>query len=317
MRRLVLSAAFVLVATGCGADTPRPGAEAKPPTVLETSDPSAAPAPEPRPVELPDTSPSPPPIYLRADGREIALTPWTYCWSAEGAGLCADGLPPDAPPDIGSAREVEVAFAATGFQFTATAERAGVRCGRAQTMPLEATGASIHRLRPIGPAGDYVVTLFGRGGDGSVRGDLSVSFRWHTPIDGPNEAPTATASIFSGAPDRPTSYGVELSLQDLRTTPARGEARASVLVTNADGASVSIDLERRSLDCSPEGSVFFVASQEPGMRAATLGSGPFRYDATVVIDSVTYRGMGSWPDDVDEACSPCTTLRFSPALPGL
>jgi len=66
-----------------------------------------------------------------------------------------------------------------------------------------------------------------------------------------------------------------------------------------------------------EGSVSFTAAKELGEQAAKLGSAPIRYDVTVVIDSVAYRGTGSWPDDVDSECSPCTKLQFSPPLPGL
>jgi hypothetical protein len=90
-----------------------------------------------------------------------------------------------------------------------------------------------------------------------------------------------------------------------------------VSVTSANGAAVTIDVERHSAECVPEGSVAFGASREQGDRAARLGPPPFRYDVTLVLDGTTYRGTATWPDDVDPACSPCTRLRFTPPLPGL
>ena len=266
----------------------------------------------------PGPGPSPPPVYIRGGGREIKLLAWSFCWSGAGKGVCADGHPPDSPPDIGDPSELEVAFDSPGFRFVATAEHHGVTCGRAQSMPLQATGATTWRLTPLGPPGDYDVTLFGRGTEGSAdKGDLAATFRWHTPKAGPNEAPTATASIIAGGQPEVRSFGVELSVADLMATPRPGRATARVVVTSANGAALTIDLERRDLECVPEGSVSFIGPSEVGQQAARLGPPPFRYDVTLVLDSATYRGTGSWPGDVDADCSPCTRLRFTPPLPGL
>lgn len=91
---------------------------------------------------------------------------------------CADGVPPDPLPDVGSPHEIEVAFDAPGWNFTATAVARGQTCGRAQTVELEATGPTTYRLAPIGAAGDYERALFGRSGETvGDRGDVSVSFR--------------------------------------------------------------------------------------------------------------------------------------------
>ena len=263
-------------------------------------------------------SPRPPPIQLRAGGREISLFPWSYCWSGDAVGVCADGRPPESPTDVGNPGEIEISFPVPGFRFTATVYRHGETCGRAQTVTLEPTGPTTHRLLPVGQAGDYVVRLFGRGGEAAVsKGDLSASFRWHTPRNGPNEAPNATASIIAGRPPELGSYGVDLSVHDLRATPGTGRVTATAVVTSSEGPSMTIDLERRSVECADEGSVFFEAAEALGERAARLGSAPFRYDVTLVIDSIPYHGTATWPDDVDPACSPCTPLVFNPPLPGL
>ncbi len=219
---------------------------------------------------------------------------------------------------MGSPGEIEITFPVPGFRFTATTHRHGEMCGRAQTVTLEPIGPGTHRLLPVGQAGDYVVTLSGRSGEGVMpKGDVSASFRWHSPRDGPNEAPTAAASILAGSPTDLRSFGVGLEVHDLRATPRPGRVAATAVVTSREGASMTIDLERRSEECADEGSVFFDAAEALGEQAARLGSAPFRYDITLVIDSIPYHGTATWPDDVDPACSPCTPLRFNPPLPGL
>ena len=264
------------------------------------------------------TSAGPPPILVRGGGREHRLTAWSYCWSGGGRGVCADGHPPELPPDVGAPEELEVAFGAPGFRFVATVELHGVRCGRSQTADLQPTGPTTHRLVPIGPAGDYVVTLVGRSTDAAVdKGDVTTTLRWRTPRAGPNEAPRATASILAGSPAGVISLGVDLVVNDLRATPGPGRARASVVVTSANGAAVTIELDRRTVECAPEGFVSFGGAKALGERAARLGPAPFRYEVTLVLGSVTHRGSATWPDDVDPSCSPCTPLRFSPPLPGL
>ena len=211
-------------------------------------------------------------------------------------------------------------FAVPDWRFTATAAPTGVECGREQTVDLVATGATTHRLVPIGPAGDYTITLSGWANEGAAqRGDVHTTFRWHTPRPGPNEAPKATASIVAGRPSSPPiSFGVEVSARALGMSTRNGTVSASVVVTSANGASKSIDLEPRPVgDCVPEGALFLGASEEEGKEAAGLGPAPFRYDVTLVLDSISYLGTGTWPDDEMSECSPCTALRFTPPLPAL
>lgn len=290
-----------------GATEVRPTAEAST-TTMAASQPTAV-----------ANSPRPPPIQVRGGGRAISLAPLSYCWSGDAVSVCADGqYPPESPADMGNPGEIEISFPVPGFRFTATARRHGETCGRAHTVALESTGPTTHRLLPVGQAGDYVVTLFGRSGEGATsKGDLSALFRWHTPRDGPNEAPTATASIIAGSPTDPRSFGVDLSVDDLRATPGPGRVSATAVVTSREGVSMTIEMDRRSVECANEGSVVFGAAQSLGEQAANLGSAPFRYDITLVIDSIPYYGTATWPDDVDPACSPCTPIRFDPPLPGL
>ena len=255
----------------------------------------------------------PPPVSVRGPTGELNLAASSFCWSG-----CADGRPPDPLPEMGDAAELEVAFPVPGWRFAATAVPHGQECGRHQTVPLEPTGPVTFRLRPIGAAGDYDISLFGTStGAAPQRGDLSVTFRWRTRRNGPNVPPAATASIVAGQPPEVHSFGVEVDVTNLRATPRPGRILATAVVTSAGGAPLRIDLQRLDRDCQPEGSVHFVAGEEWGRLATRLGRAPFRYEVTLVIDTVTYRGTATWPDDVDPECSPCTPLRFAPPLPGL
>jgi hypothetical protein len=249
---------------------------------------------------------------------EFSLAPWSYCWSGSSSGTCADGQPPQAPADIGRPGEVEVGFPVAGFTFSATAERFGVKCGRRQTTNLDSTGPTTYRLRPIGAADDYLITLFGKGGgDGAMRGDVAASFRWHTPSNGPNEAPSASIGILVGDPPNVHGSGAILSLSALRTTPPEGRISASVTVTSADGSSMVMPLDRQNFDCWPEGYVSFTGAKELGERAALLGPAPFRYEVDVAIGTTRYHASSMWPGDGQPECSSCVVLHFIPPLPGL
>ena len=189
MRIKAFSAAAILTLGACGAGESgtSPALSNEPANQAPTT---SVPPDEPAPG---DGDVSPPSIHVRSDGEELVLDPWSYCWTEGTMSVCADGVPPDPLPDVGSPDEIEVAFDVPGWYFTATAVATGQTCGRAQTVELEATGPTTHRLRPVGAAGDYRIELTGRGGPVvGDRGDVGASFRWHTPHDGPDVAPSAT-----------------------------------------------------------------------------------------------------------------------------
>jgi hypothetical protein len=118
----------------------------------------------------------PPPVSVRSGDRSFDLSAWAYCFGD----VCADGHPPDAPPDIGTSEAVIVQFPLEGWSFTATFVPAGGDCERAERVRLRRNGLGLSVLEPVGRADTYDVTLFGRGD-----GDLVVTFRWTTPRDGP------------------------------------------------------------------------------------------------------------------------------------
>lgn len=196
MRKTALLAMALLTVGACGTAEPSMN-QAVPDDPAEQAPITSVPPDEPGPG---DGDVSPPPIHVRNDGEELVLDPWAFCWSEGMMSVCADGFAPDPLPDVGSPGEIEVAFDVPGWYFTATAVATGQTCGRAQTVELEATGPTTHRLRPIGAAGDYQISLTGRGGPAAGdRGDVAASFRWHTPRNGPDVAPSATASIVGGS----------------------------------------------------------------------------------------------------------------------
>jgi hypothetical protein len=267
------------------------------------------------PVEDIDESPEgeydlgfepPPDVVVTAGDVELMLQPWTACW---GNG-CYDGPPPEDLAEVGSPTEILVEFPVPGWEFSATVQPTGEECGRRQTEPLERIGETKYVLRPIGLAGDYEVTLFGRG----PGGDVFVSFRWVTLEDGALPVPEATATIVAEHDGVLDSYGAEVSVWNLAATPV--EASGEVKVTAAEGGSHTFALDRENRGCW-EGTVSFTAPVEEGLAAVEAGSPPFSYEVTLVLDGQTYTGVGIWPDGVDPECAPCVTLSFDPPLPAL
>jgi hypothetical protein len=307
MKRPMLFVPMALIAVSCGSSQPAdaptttvaivPGVDVPSTT---TGDPTA----EEERGDLTHLD-RPPPVEVSGGGISLSLEAWTACW---GNG-CYDGMPPVDPADIGNPDEIIVEFPEERWGFSATVTPVGEECGRSQTEPLEPVGATAHRLLPIGLAGVYDVTLFGRG----PGGDLFVSFRWTTPSNGTMPVPAATASILADHDGQIDSYGVEVPVWNLAVTPE--SASGQVTVTSSEGNTHTFDLTREDLGCS-EGSIYFTASLDEGLTAAGLGNPPFTYELALELDGETYIGIGVWPN-VDPECAPCVPLIFEPSLPAL
>lgn len=231
---------------------------------------------------------------------------------------CADGRPPANPPDIGSPDQIDVAFDTPGWRFSATFVPSDEPCGgRQQSVDLAATGPTTHRLRPFGPAGDYTVTLHGRSTDTATNtGDVATTFRWLTRADGPNEPPSSTMSFLAIRPEIKASVGAEFHARGLGVSTQAGEVEAGAVVTAANGASLEVTFGPvPGVECVPDGTVSMRSDGEDGRRLTALGPAPYRYDVTLVLHGIRYRGAGSWPRDEIDECSPCTRLRWDPPLP--
>jgi hypothetical protein len=291
-----LAAALLLAA--CGEDPGDPERGAGRPT-------TGTDAPSVEPTAPPELD-KPPPVTVRFFDESVALEAWTYCYRT----VCADGIPPAEPADVGNPEEVIVEFPLRGWSFTADFRPAGNECGRVQQVPLEAAGDRRFVLRPAGYAGNYDVTLFGRG-----NGDLFVTFRWTTPIDGALPTPEARLAVIADHDGRPDSYGVELELTNLARTP--GEASARITVQAADGDALTFDAERSDTRCRPEGTVYWDGPDAKGLAAAALGEGPFTYRVELVLDGARHVATATWPADEIVGNEPSVVLHFTPSLPGL
>lgn len=324
MRAARVCAALLLAAGAACGQTGEPVLQ---PVALEpapTTLPTTAPAPSSLPAPgapIPAAAFSrPPAIHVRGGGRDLALGAWSSCWQSGSTGGCADGRPPEDPPDIGSPPDVEVSFDTPGWRFQATAVPSDQTCGgRSQSSELAPTGPTTHRLTPIGRAGDYTITLRGSSTDAATnKGDVATTFRWHTPDDGPNQAPSATMSLRAAPPEARVAMGAELGAHGLGVPTNTVMVTATALVTTANGASMPVEFSPTpGVECVPDGSLFLRSPSDDGRAVAALGPPPYRYDVTLTLDGTTYRGAGTWPADEMHDCSPCTRLRWDPPLPAL
>jgi hypothetical protein len=248
----------------------------------------------------------PPPVTVRSSGRVLELSAYTYCYGS----VCADGVPPAEPPEVGNPEEVMVEFPLPGWSFTASFRRAGEECGRIQESALEPAGEGAWFLRPVGYAGTYDVTLFGRG-----NGDLFVTFRWTTPRDGPLPEPEARLAVLADHDGQVDSYGIELEVRNLARTPR--EAAATITVRAANGKAITFEAAPSRQRCLPVGTVYWDGPDKQGREAASLGGGPFVYEVELVLDGRRYTGTASWPADEIHGNEPSVALRFRPGLPSL
>jgi hypothetical protein len=211
---------------------------------------------------------------------------------------------------VGSPDHVDVEFPLEDWSFTATFVPAGEECGRTQSTAVTPTGDGTFRLDPVGHAGTYDVTLFGQGD-----GDLVVTFRWTTTADGPLPRPKARLAVLAGHDGEVDSYGVELELTNLASTPE--EAKATITVRAADGGSVTFDATPARTRCLPEGTVYWDGPDEQGLAAADLGEGPFTYEVELTLDGERYAATATWPADEIHGNEPSVPLRFTPDLPAV
>lgn len=248
---------------------------------------------------------SPPAVTVRTPQTEFELKPWTYCYKAG----CADGFPPEDPVDVGSTDVVTIEFPLPDWSFTAIFSPVGEDCPRRQSTVLQRNGDGAFTLEPVGHPDTYDVTLFGEGD-----GDLFVSFQWTTTQEGALAKPEARLALVASNDGVPDSYGVELMLSNLATTPTN--ATATITVRSKDGEALTFDATRAA-GCLAEGTAYWDGPDEEGLAAAALGDPPFTYEVEVVLDGSRYVATALWPDDEIVGNEPSVELKFSPALPAL
>lgn len=248
----------------------------------------------------------PPDVRVRYGDEFVDLRAWTFCYG----NVCADGIPPPNPPDVGGPEQVVVEYPIEGWTFRASFRAAGQTCTRTFPTKLEEIERGRFVLRPAGYAGEYDVTLSGRG----PGGDAFVTFRWTTPTDGPLPSPSAYVGIIADQDGQPGSYGVEMDVSQLGITPDRVEATITVTAANGNSRTFSPNLTR---ECRDDGSLWWDGPHAKGKQAADLGPAPFSYDVELTLDGRNYEAHAIWPDDVIRGFAPYVRLDFSPALPAL
>lgn len=259
-------------------------------------------------------SEAPPPLKVRSDSRAIEAAAYGFCWSpADGGsplpGLCADGMPPAEPPDIGAADHLTVT-APWAAKVTASTRTPGQPCSRSFPVTVDRQPDGTFRLSPAGYPSASDVYLSAKGPNGSAE----YLFRWTTTVRGPLPEPSARAAIVTGAWGAPRFGGTELAIDQLARTPT--VAIATVTVTAANGESTSLAPVRAPDTCRPEGSLYWTGL--PGEARPPLeGPAPFRYDVTVTLDDVRHTATATWPDDQIDGFEPNVALHFQPPLPGL
>jgi hypothetical protein len=249
--------------------------------------------------------PEPPPTFQVTGERTITVTAFSWC----GRGFCADGFPSKPLPDIGPSDQAYVTLPhGDDWSMGASLTPAGESCGR--TFPAKVHGQGHEfEIDAAGPPGTYSVEAWARSEDVS----LSSAFRWTTTTGGPVPKPRAETSVIAKHDGVLDSYGIELTLHDLASTPER--ASAAITVTASSGESLTIPLHRRIPDCVAPGTVIFRAPEASGRKAARLGPAPFEYRIDLQLDGTTYRGMSRWPADLIPDYQPYTRAHFEPALP--
>jgi hypothetical protein len=301
---LGLALAILLLAS-CG-ESPTPAAEVGSGDPSPSSRASEEESPDEGSVATEIDESRPPPVVIGYGDESAELEAWTFCYG----NMCADGAPPEDLVDVGSPDEVFVEFPLDDWRFTAEFRASGDDCARIQSVPLEDLGDGRFVVRPAGHAGTYDVTLAGRGD-----GDLFVTFRWTTPTDGPLPKPRSRMSVLAGHDGEVDSYSVELSLENMATTPK--DASATITVEASNGESLTFDAHLDKSPCRYEGSLYWDGPDDAGKEAINLGDPPFTYTVVVVLDGERYEAQATWPDDVIKGFSPNVRLRFSPSLPAL
>lgn len=248
----------------------------------------------------------PDPFIVVYDGTQLNLRATTYCYG----NVCADGVDEN-PPSVGSPDELLVRLTETGFTELGASQFGGggdVCRGRGVEATAVDLGGGWWSVRAAGPADEYRIVLFARG----PAGDMAAELMWTTTVDAPLPEPTASLTVVVDHDGEPDSYGVELQVHDLSSSP--DEFAATITATAANGASHTF-AATSSHDCHGEGALFFDGPTADGMRAAGLGDFPFAYRVELTLDGVVYTGTGTYPDDLTADNSLAVPLTFTPALP--
>ena len=295
---VVLCVLVVAVLAGCGSVREEPAGATVPSRAPTT-------AAVPTATELPPLKG--PSFRLHRASGDVDLAAWTACYDHG----CYDGSPPENLVDAGPTDAVELSVPHPGWTFEVTFKESSGRCPRSILGTATKVGPTRIRIEPVGNPGSWDVDVFGRGPEG----DAVTTFRWHTQEAGPFPARARShLAVLADDDGRLTTYGVELDLGDLATTPTR--TSATVTVTATDGGRSTLDLgPATDEDCYSAGTVSWRAPEKAAREATRLHGTAFDYRVDLDLDGVRYVGRASWPADSNEDIAPGVPLTWSPALP--
>jgi hypothetical protein len=231
----------------------------------------------------------PPDLVVTAGDEQLVLGPFTYCWSVGDRGVCADGAPPDPLPSLTleSGSDLIVDFPLR-WEIQATLLPDGDHC-EGVVVDVDPIAPSVDTL---GPAGMYLVEVFGRG----EQGDAAWSFELITTEDRPGPPGYMQAFWFPSerALEATAPFGAQLG--NLTEKPNNAAAVATVIASDGNSEDFTMTTDIAG-DCW--GSAISLQGPED-FTNSVLGLGPPPYEVVVkvTLDDRDVVGQAiTWPGD--------------------
>ena len=176
----------------------------------------------------------PPDLIVTAGDDGLVLSPFSYCWSSGGQGVCADGAAPDPLPSltVDNGEDLTVEFP-LDWQLQATLLLGSDYCEGSLTLDIDAGSSSVEAL---GPAGTYRVDVFGRG----EQGDGAWAFEVTTTEDRPSPPLYIQVLWYPSGRDLDAEAPFSAYLGNLTSKP--NDVSAVATVTSSNGSSQDFEL---------------------------------------------------------------------------
>ncbi|MGA9597725.1 MAG: hypothetical protein WBV06_16335 [Acidimicrobiia bacterium] len=283
-RSAIAVAALAMVLAACGEASGPASPDATPERLTDPSVTATSTTASSRGTERP------PDLRVEAGTTVLSLHPYSYCWTVEQKGVCADGIPQEPLPAVtlNGDSELTVEFP-LDWQLTASLSSAGRPCDGVMVIDADPHGSP---LGPIGPAGTYRVDVFGRG-DG---GDAGWAFELVSSEDRPAPSPFWQVFWSPGVGELEADAPFSASVGNI-TSPPTGVS-ATALVTASNGASAEFDLSIGDVGGCPTSTIGLDGPADFTARVVALGPAPFSAILTVTMERQTFTSTPlRWPDD--------------------
>jgi len=244
----------------------------------------------------------PPDLRVTGGDRELVLSPFSYCWSAGGTGVCADGLPPDPLPSLSLVDSALSVSLPIDWTLQATVSPSGGACDDVSIIDVDPGGAPFD---VPGSAGTYRLDLFGRGD----RGDGAWAFQVATGADAPDVPRYVQAFWYPAGGELPPDAPFSVVVGNLAERP--GGFAASVTVTPSSGATGAFDLHADTPPDCWSSSLRLDAPEDFTERVSEIGPPPYEFAVTVDIDGTTVSSESlTWPDDFPDDSNESRRVRL-------